>query len=1022
MKNKPTYKELERKIEILKSDTTSVPFLDLLGDLYIELDNKGIVTQVNTRTCEVIGCQENELLGKNWFEFFLPKSIKNKIFTKFKERVLSKTYFFELYENPILTKKGTERIISWRNIFVKDSNGEITGSVSFGEDITERKEVTQKLKDQNSELIVAKERLEEVQEMAKLGHWELDIVKNELIWSDEIYRIFELQPQEFEANYESFLENIHPEDREKVNDAYLNSLQDKTPYKIEHRLLSKSGKIKHVLERCKTDYNKKGEAIRSIGTILDITKQIELEEILRKSEEKFKQLSNLTFEGILIHNKGVAIDYNLSFLKMFGYLREELRGKNIIDFIIPKKYHETIAKTIVKKQILPFEIEGIKKDGSVFPIEIEARDFVSESNKLFRVAAIRDISEKVIARKALFKSEEKFRAIVENTSEWIWEMDETGVIIYSNSVVESILGHSNIELMGKNNFNLIHKLDRERIQKVFTQKVEQQKGWKNLELRWSHKDGSYRYLESSAVPILNEDGILTGFRGVNRDITERKLADAEYKKLSTVVAQSANTIIITDTDGKIEYTNPRFTEVSGYTAEEVVGKNPKFLGSGRQNEEFHAKVWETVKSGKIWKGEFQNKAKNGDLFWEQATISPIRNDEGEIRNFLTIKEDITILKNALLKAKESDKLKSSFLASMSHEIRTPMNSIIGFSEFLLEPNLSKNKRIDFAEIVISNSKQLLTIVNDLLDISKIEAGAVHLNYESVNINKMLDDLCTFYIPLAKENNLNLHCEKGLENYKSVIDIDKTKLNQVLTNLLSNAFKFTKKGEVEFGYELVKDNLQFYVKDTGKGITEKLKDKIFDRFFQGNLDLNKQYAGTGLGLAISKNFVELFNGNIWFTSSKKGTTVYFTVPYIKREKNVATTVFEDVKMKAKEPKEKSITILVAEDEEYNMMYINVLFSKTNYKIIEANNGKEALSLFKKNPKINVVLMDIQMPVMNGNEAMKEIKKINPSVPIIALSAFAMESDKEEALKKGFDFYISKPIDKKLLFETIEKYTS
>ncbi|WP_457618431.1 PAS domain-containing protein [Lutibacter sp.] len=634
----------------------------------------------------------------------------------------------------------------------------------------------------------AHKRLKVIQQIAHLGYWELDLINNKLTWSDETYRIFNLNPQEIELSYETFLDLIHPKDRDMVNKEYLNSLKDKTLYSIEHRLLLPSGRVKYVLGRCKTYYNDKEVPIRSKGTILDITKQYELKNTLRKSEEKY-------------------------------------------------------------------------------------------------------------------------RAIVENTSEWIWEMDKTGAITYSNSVVEKILGFSSPELIGKNNISLINKLDRERVAKIFLQKVKLKESWKDLELRWSHKDGGYRYLESSAIPILNKEGELLGFRGVNRDITKRKEAQKKLNK-------------------------------------------------------------------------------------------------------------------ALIRAKESDKLKSIFLASMSHEIRTPMNSIIGFSEFLLESNLPENKRKDYAEIIITNSKQLLAIVNDILDFSKIEAGVVQLNYQRVNLNKILNDLFIFYKPIAIENNLMLTCKLGLENTKSVINIDSTKLNQVLTNLLSNAIKFTKEGEVEFGYKLIKNNLQFYVKDTGEGIDEKLKNKIFDRFFQGNLDLVKQHAGTGLGLAISKNFVELFNGKIWFTSNEKGTTFYFTIPYTKNKLPLTPSVFttkkEQINREINE-KTKETTILVAEDEEYNMMYINVLFSSTKFKIIEANNGKQAVEMFKKHPEVDLVLMDIQMPIVNGNEAMKEIKKMKPSIPVIALSAFAMESDKEKALIKGFDFYISKPIDKKLLFNTIEQYT-
>lgn len=224
----------------------------------------------------------------------------------------------------------------------------------------------------------------------------------------------------------------------------------------------------------------------------------------------------------------------------------------------------------------------------------------------------------------------------------------------------------------------------------------------------------------------------------------------------------------------------------------------------------------------------------------------------------------------------------------------------------------------------------------------------------------------------------------------------------------------------FGYQLIGDNLQFYVKDTGIGVEENLQNKIFDRFSQGNLDLSKQHKGTGLSLAITKKIVELFNGEIWLNSSENGTTIYFTIPYIKSKVPLISSVIEEQKP-AIQVKNREINILVAEDEEYNMMYITELFSTTNFKIIEANNGKKALELAQNHPEIQLVLMDIKMPVMDGNEAMKEIKKLRPSLPIIALSAFAMESDKAKALALGFDAYLTKPLDRKLLFQLIESFS-
>jgi PAS domain S-box-containing protein len=985
-------------------------------------------------------------------------------------------------------------------------------------------------------LFIAESKLDEIQQITKLGYWELNILTNKLTWSNEIFRIFGLKVQEFEATYDAFLEKIHPEDRDKVNEAYVNSLKNKTPYKIKHRILLNSGKIKHVLERCKTEYNSKGEPVRSIGTVLDITEQIELEAILKDSEAKFKKLSNLTFEGILIHDNGIAVDMNNSFLDLFGYSYKEILKKNIIELLFPKKFHQIISKSLKKKYTRPFEIEGVKKDGSIFPIEIEARDFISENNKKLSVATIRDISERIKTE----AENKKLLLAIEQSANSIIITDINGNIEYTNPKFSELTGYKLNEVLGKNPRVLKSGHQKKEFYDDLWQTISNGKNWKGT-FKNVDKNGKSFWERATISPVIDNNGVITNYLGVKedvselkeseekfklllessedmitihdlkgnylyyngpscydlrpedvigkspydffekdnahkivksiesvgksgkskmielnlnwfnkkkwfseyfypildgqkgevrivkvcRDITDRKKVEIENIKLSTVVEQSANSIIITDTSGKIEYINPSFKKITGYSSEDILGKRLYVLSSHKHTFEFYKELWKTIKAGKIWKGEIQNKTKSGKLIWEQIIISPIKNNVGEITNYLSISEDITLLKKAvkslktaLIKAKESDKLKSSFLANMSHEIRTPMNGIIGFSEFLMEPDLSYKKRVEYSRIVIDNSKLLLAIVNDILDISKIEAGIVKINYEKVNINGLIDELYSFYQPKANEKRLNFHYIKGLENNQSIIDIDKTKLNQVLSNLLSNAFKFTEEGNIGFGYQLIENELKFFVEDTGLGIDGEFSNKIFERFIQGNHDVNRLNTGTGLGLAISKKIIELFGGEIWFDSSREGTTMYFTIPY-KRKKAPITSTFIEEDNGGDLVRDEELTILVAEDEEYNMMYINELFTKTKFKIIEANNGAQAVNLFKKHPEIDLVLMDIQMPVMNGKDAMIEIKKIKPVVPVIALSAFAMESDKKDALKNGFNFHLSKPINSKLLFDIISK---
>ena len=367
------------------------------------------------------------------------------------------------------------------------------------------------------------------------------------------------------------------------------------------------------------------------------------------------------------------------------------------------------------------------------------------------------------------------------------------------------------------------------------------------------------------------------------------------------------------------------------------------------------------------------------------------------------------------KAEESDRLKSAFLANMSHEIRTPMNGIIGFSEMFMNPELSEDRRKYYANIVIDSSKQLLTLVNDILDISLIEAGKVALKQEEVNINDLIMNLYAIYNSQAKNKNIGLHTCKDLEDRNSIIITDKNRLRQILSNLLKNAFKFTSKGHIQYGYTITDSRLQFFVKDTGICIESDQMDHIFEEFRQENVETAHQYGGAGLGLSISKKLVELLGGKIWVKSQKnKGSVFYFSISYYPVNENI-----QESQSRQKTEHGKAFTILVAEDDEINYLYIEEIMSGKNIELIQAHNGKQTVETCKNNPHIDMVLMDIKMPVMNGYEATREIKKFRPDLPIIAQTAYVMTEDRKKALDAGCDEYLSKPINAHELETIIEQ---
>jgi len=499
-----------------------------------------------------------------------------------------------------------------------------------------------------------------------------------------------------------------------------------------------------------------------------------------------------------------------------------------------------------------------------------------------------------------------------------------------------------------------------------------------------------------------------------REMKARLIAENELRKLSRAVEQSINSVLITDVNGIIEYVNASCIGFTGYSKEELIGNNPRIFSSGLTSREDYDLMWDTIRSGKEWKGEIQNKKKSGEIYWEAVSISPILDINDKITHYVGIKEDITVRKNltndlikAKEKAEESDRLKTSFLHNISHEIRTPLNSIIGFSGFLTDPELSTEKRQYFSDIIIQSSSQLLSIISDIVNIATIEAGQEKITENEINLNSVLKLVHDHFIIKAKMKNISLEYTCSLSEDECFIISEEVKLIQILNNLIGNALKFTKEGSINFGCELKETNLRFFVKDTGIGIAAEMHGLIFERFRQVESTTTRQFGGSGLGLSISKAYIELLGGKIWLESEPgKGATFYFTLPYNKSKKSPQANLHHSQSeiIELRELK----TILIAEDEDTNFILLEEFLSDSNLKIIRAINGFDAVEICKSNKAIDMILMDIKMPMMDGYEATIQIRKISPDLPIIAQTAYYSESNKNKALECGCSDYVSKPI--------------
>ncbi|MEI7663137.1 MAG: PAS domain S-box protein, partial [Bacteroidota bacterium] len=654
----------------------------------------------------------------------------------------------------------------------------------------------------------------------------------------------------------------------------------------------------------------------------------------------------------------------------------------------------------------------------------------------------RNISERRRAEEALRSAELRSRALIEHAPDGIVLINKEGQFIYSSPPALRMFGYTGDELGKHSPGELTHPEELPMVLQTMEQLIQDPKLLPTLMYRFRHKNGSWYWIESTFSNLLHIRGIeaiVINFRNVNdRRLAEEKLRQSEYHalKLSQGIEQSPAAVIMTDTEGKIEYVNPKFTDMTGYPPEHVAGKIARILKRGRTPDDLHEIIWQTIRAGKVWKGEYQSRKMNGEFYWESVSVAPILNPEGIISDYIITIEDITERKTmigeliqARQKAEESDRLKSSFLANVSHEIRTPMNAIVGFAEMLSDPELTPGERNKFTGIIQSRSDDLMHIINDLLEISRIESGNVHVVKTRISINEILADLeAVFRQRLQRSRNpgIFLLAEKALPDDRSQITTDSYILKQVFSNLIENAIKYTHSGSVRFGYLAPQDGLiTFFVKDTGIGISTENQAVIFEHFRRADIADQHQYSGTGLGLAICKGALAHINGKIRVESLPgKGSTFYFTLPFEPQLSKAETESprpggtpqpLPTISYTWKEKK-----LLIVEDESANMELLRLLLKRTQIDITPVMSGGALRELYGNLEPFDLVLLDVRLPDANGWDLTRELKAIRPSLPVIAQTAFAMPADLQKSMAAGCDNYISKPINKVQLLQMMAEY--
>jgi polar amino acid transport system substrate-binding protein len=627
----------------------------------------------------------------------------------------------------------------------------------------------------------------------------------------------------------------------------------------------------------------------------------------------------------------------------------------------------------------------------------------------------------------LSESEERFSLAVKAAGGGLWDLEpQTGKAWYSERFKE-LLGYSGDK--SDDSFpgwkNRLHPDDRDAIVATLQNHLDNRAPFNEV-CRLQCKSGEYRWYRTMGQALWDDSGQAYRMAGSIVDITEGKIAQEQARKLSRATENSPASVVITAKDGTIEYVNPTFCKVTGYSKEEAIGNNPRVLKSGNLPESFYKNMWETILSGKTWRGDFINLKKSGEEYWESASISPIKNSEGEITHFVAVKQDITERKHMekeLIHAKQAaddaNQAKGDFLANMSHEIRTPMNAVIGMAHLALKTDLSPKQR-DYLKKIQSSANSLLGIINDILDFSKIEAGKMDIETVDFNLEDVLENLANLVTVKAQEKeDLEVLFNTNWEVPRFLVG-DALRLGQVLINLSNNAVKFTDTGEIVVSTELIEriqDQviLKFSVSDTGIGLTKEQAGKLFQSFSQADTSTTRKYGGTGLGLAISKKLVNMMGGEIGVESEYgQGTTFSFTA-------NFGLGKERDKKRFAPSTDLRGMKVLVVDDNATSREILKDMLGSFTFEVTVAASGEEGITELESadhDKPFELVVMDWKMPEMDGIQASERIKShtgLNKIPAIILVTAYGREDVMQQADQVGLDGFLLKPVSPSVLFD-------
>ena len=982
---------------------------DSAGDAIFVLDIKGRFLDVNEVTCQRLGYSREELFGLTPRDIDSPESAA-RVPERLEKIRQQKQFSFETEQvdrqGKIIPTEVNARIIEYKGR---------PAILSLCRDITERKKAEETLRE-------SEERLRLVLSGARLGWWDWDIKKSRSSrsqsWADMLgYTLEEAQ----EAGLYNKI--VHPEDFQRTIKIVEEHLQGLSPYyEFEVRLRRKTGEYIWVLSRGQVmERDKEGVPLRVSGTLHNITERKKAEEALRESEENYRELYDNAPVGYQeLDRKGIIVRINRTGAEMLGYAVEEMAGRLYLEFVAPDEKEaalKSLRKNMSKRMTLdPKERRLVRKNGTIIDVLIEVRQIFDEKGRITgSLATLHDITDRKRAEQALADEAVRRRILIEESRDGIVVLDTNGKVYEANKRYSEMLGYTPEEVLQLHAWDWDTQFPREQLLEMIRQ-VDSEGD--HFETRHHRKDGTYYDVEIST------NGALCGGRKlvfcVCRDITARKRAEEGRRLLETAFEQTAEAVIITDPEGNIIYTNPAFERATGYSRPEALGQNPSLLKSGRHEERFYKELWETITSGQVWKGRLINKRKDGSLYTEEATISPVKDAASRITNFVAVKRDITQeleLENQLRQAQKMESI-GLLAGGVAHDFNNILTTVLGYSSMMArDQGLSEKYRKRAGEIEKA-AQRGADIAKQLLTFSRKRPPKL----EPVDLNEIIKQSLNFLkrtigpaIPIDTAPGQNLH----------LIEADSTQVQQILLNLAVNARDAMPGGgkivirteNIELDPHYIQNHI--YAKpgsyvlltfsDSGCGMDSETQKRIFEPFFTTK-EVGK---GTGLGLSvvygIVKNHLGLINV---YSEPGRGTT--FKVYFPRSAGSAREAVKDEARVKGG-----TETVLVVDDEVMILNLVASILEDYGYKCLTAESGAKALELYQEQQSgIALVLLDIVMPRMGGPELFEKLKGLNPGVRVIMSSGFSVQ-DEDELASRGVKAFVPKPYQARLLARKIRE---